>query len=243
VYPSPDAIVDILHQIHDGKTHIGEYFCRLFQGLPICIIWKDSYSITQGCNQFLINLIYGGGNSEKVQGKTDYDFVSEQNARLFVEDDQEVMRTGQPFSNRIRIAQFLNGRTVVQNNTKIPIYDHHKKPIGILGFGYIVSAVNHDTHKKMQFLSENVKRDHLFSLNDDLHYYIAVDDRSIRLTPKQAECLTYLSIGKTPKEIAGLTDRSRFTVEEQIQQLKRKAGVHSTATLIDCFWKNPVRWF
>ena len=68
-------------------------------------------------------------------------------------------------------------------------------------------------------------------------------DRVIKLTPRQAECLTHLAMGKQIKQIAELMQCSTSNVEDHILRLREKLKVPTTAALIDCFWRNPIKWF
>jgi len=55
------------------------------------------------------------------------------------------------------------------------------------------------------------------------------------LTNSQAECLKYISRGKTAKETAELLKISRRTVEEHIEKAKIRVGCYSTSQLIDLY--------
>ncbi len=53
---------NLLSQIHDGQTHVGEYCQNLFKGLPIGICWgklsdDQKNTIILGCNQFEADLL------------------------------------------------------------------------------------------------------------------------------------------------------------------------------------------
>lgn len=237
-----NAILGILQQIHDGKTHIGEYLSLIFQDMPIGIAWKDARSVSQGTNPFLAKVI-GLSHPQDIIGKTDFDLLPDKDASAFVADDLDVLATGKPRFNDIRFANFSKKCTIVQNVSKFPIFDDEKNPVGIVGIGHILSMTNQKMAQRIDRLLNVYKNNNLFAFYDSEQYYVEIDDRAVCLTTRQAECLTYLSTGKTVKEIASLIDCSHFTVEEHIKHLKRKLGVCSTSELINCFWHNHIRWF
>ncbi len=81
------------------------------------------------------------------------------------------------------------------------------------------------------------------SFNTQTSYYILIHHQIFKITMRQAECLTYLSMGKTVKQIANSIGCSHRTVNDHINAMKYKLGLYSTTRLIDCFWNNPIRWF
>jgi AraC-like DNA-binding protein len=66
-------------------------------------------------------------------GKTDYDFYPHDRATMYVEGDQQVMRTGVPIINAIAPAPEEEGSDRLIIYSKYPLYDREGKIIGLAG--------------------------------------------------------------------------------------------------------------
>jgi AraC-like DNA-binding protein len=72
-------------------------------------------------------------------GKTDYDFFPKDRAALYVQGDQEVMRTGRPIVNAIAPAPEASDKMIVYS--KVPVYDKSGRVIGVAGIHRIVEGL------------------------------------------------------------------------------------------------------
>ena len=233
-------IFDTLQQIHDGKTHIGEYLSLIFKNLPIAIAWKDKYSIHQGGNDMQARIV-GLSHPDEIIGKSDFEIkMRDEEAEIFRNDDQKVILEGQPRWNDIRSVHYKKGLSAVISVTKFPVYDNNKEINSLVCFAYETTLEN---KKDLACVSDFQRDDMYQSFQSEENYYILANTQTFRLTRRQAACLTYISMGKTIKQISNILDCSSRTIEDHINLLKRKLGVYSTAELIDCFWRNPIRWF
>lgn len=234
-------IANILEQIHDGRTHVGEYLGSLFQGLPVFIVWKDSQSVCKGGNAFFPQII-GCASIDDIIGRTDFDFLPTTEAELFVSDDQDVIKKCVPHFHDIRTANFSKTRSVIEDVTKFPTYNENKEPDGIVSLGTIISETRTATVEQISHLIDSHKKN-LDNFFENQNYYMILGLRTIRLTNRQATVLTHLSMGKTIKQIANLLGCANTTIEDHIDRLKHKLEVYTTAALIECFWNNPIKWF
>ncbi len=234
-----DTAITVLEQIHDGYSHIGEYFQRIFQNVPVGVFWKDIHSTYVGCNQHTANLA-GYEHPLEMIGKTDFEFCWQEEASKYCAGDQIVIQNNRPKLNIIEPQHQSNGKCVMIYAIKMPTYDAIGQINGVVGyFSDILTATNlgwlrspHDCLQLFSQQSENRKT-----------YYILHEEKVICLTARQAACLTFLATGKTVKQIASTLDCAYSTTEDHIERLKQKLGVCSTAALIDCFWGNPIKWF
>ncbi len=229
----------ILEQIHDGQTHIGEYLSLIFQNRDVFVWWKDINSIWQGANQLMADF-WKISYPEDMIGLTDFDFAyRESDAEIYRLNDQNIIQSNEAKLkfDLIEPKHCKDGEIVLANVTKMPVYKNGQI-IGTVGFESIVPSKNTDYCLVINHLKEIAP-----TFQKEKRYFIILDEKTESLTSKQASCLTYLSMGKTVKQIANLLDCSTYNIEDYIIRLKQKLGVYTTAALIDCFWNNPIRWF
>jgi len=75
---------------------------------------------------------HGLSDPAEVVGKTDFDLFTEEHARPAFEDEQEVIRTGQPVFKEEK-ETWLDGRETWASTIKLPLHDREGKIIGTLG--------------------------------------------------------------------------------------------------------------
>ncbi|WP_131764412.1 PAS domain-containing sensor histidine kinase [Legionella drozanskii] len=99
---------------------------------PGLFYWKDKNSVYLGCNKEFANLA-GLRSSDEVVGKTDFDLIWKDRAQLYVDVDQEVIKTGTARLNHEENIAVSQGQTITAITNKVPMYDNHHNVIGILG--------------------------------------------------------------------------------------------------------------
>jgi PAS domain S-box-containing protein len=72
-------------------------------------------------------------NAEEAIGKRDFDFFGEEHARPAFEDEQEIIRTGQPMIGKTEKETWLDGRVTWALTSKMPLYDDHGEIVGTFG--------------------------------------------------------------------------------------------------------------
>jgi PAS domain S-box-containing protein len=104
----------------------------LLDNIPDKIYFKDASSRFIRINRAqAINL----GLSEPAQaiGKTDFDFYTEEHARPAFEDEQAILRSGQPLVGKEEKETYPDGRVKWASSTKMPLYDQAGQIIGTFG--------------------------------------------------------------------------------------------------------------
>ncbi len=76
-----------------------------------------------------------GEDPEKIVGKTDYDFYTEKVAQIYMDTDQEIIRTGEPVVNDESLIVNQNGEGRWILTTKVPLYDSQDTVTGLVGIG------------------------------------------------------------------------------------------------------------
>ena len=74
-------------------------------------------------------------------GKTDFDTYPEEHARAAYEDEQGIMRTGQPIVGKLQKATLPDGKSVWWFSTKVPWRDKDGNIIGTFGISSDVTAI------------------------------------------------------------------------------------------------------
>ena len=78
---------------------------------------------------------------EEIVGKSDFDFFSEDHARPAYEDEQQIIRTGEPLIGKIERETWENGQSSWVLTSKMPLRDKAGEIIGTFGISKDISAI------------------------------------------------------------------------------------------------------
>lgn len=76
---------------------------------------------------------HGYVNPDELIGKTDFDLFDEVHALKAFNDEQEIIRTGQPIIGKEEIQTYKDGTTLWVSTTKMPLYNENNEIIGTFG--------------------------------------------------------------------------------------------------------------
>jgi diguanylate cyclase (GGDEF)-like protein/PAS domain S-box-containing protein len=82
-----------------------------------------------------------GRPAEEIIGKTDFDVFSEGYAAASLEDEQQIIRTGQPIVGKVERETLDGGADAWFSTTKMPLRDERGRIIGTYGFARDVTAL------------------------------------------------------------------------------------------------------
>jgi two-component system cell cycle sensor histidine kinase/response regulator CckA len=116
----------------------------LLDNSPDHIYFKDTQSRFIKASQSMTRL-FGVESQEEMLGKTDFDFFAEAHARPAFEDEQEIIRTGQPMIAKEEQEVWKDGRVTWASSTKIPLRDDTGKIIGVMGISRDITE-----HKRLE---------------------------------------------------------------------------------------------
>ena len=137
---SPDGkecravLIDITgrKQLENTLAQEEHLFRSFMDSIPDMVYFKDIQGRFIRANQVLANR-FGQPNPAALLGKTDFDFFTEKHARVAYEDEQVIMRTGQPVIDKEEKETWPGRADTWVLTSKMPLRDTEGKIIGVSG--------------------------------------------------------------------------------------------------------------
>jgi PAS domain S-box-containing protein len=104
----------------------------IFEHFPDRIYLKDTKSRFVRINRCLAQRL-GLENPAAAIGKTDFDFQAPEKAQEFFEDEQRIIRTGEPLINKVEEQVLPDGSKAWASVTKVAVRDRTGRIVGVLG--------------------------------------------------------------------------------------------------------------
>ncbi len=136
---------------------------------------------------------------EAAVGKTDADFFQPQHARLAREEEERVMRTGQPLVDHEERLVWPDGRVTWVSATKVPLRSPDGRIIGTLGVSRDI------THRHVIEDALAHERDRLRTLIDNLPDIIFIKDANYRLVTANVAYVRQFSF-QSEQDVLGKSD-------------------------------------
>jgi PAS domain S-box-containing protein len=130
---------EILREAHSVQEDERKMLRALIDNIPDFMYVKDTESRFVVANSYLARII-GVDMPEHLIGRTDFDLYPREMASGFYDDEQGVMRSGQPLYNREEKVFDGAGNETYILSTKVPLRDSNGKVTGIAGVGRDISA-------------------------------------------------------------------------------------------------------
>jgi two-component system sensor histidine kinase/response regulator len=175
----------------------------LLENVPDYIYFKDTESrfITTSTAQVRA---FGLSNTAELEGKTDFDFFTKEHAQAAYDDEQEIIRTGQPISKEEKETWPDRSDTWVLT-TKMPLRDQDGTIIGTFGISKDVTELKSASQKLERARHEaeqanRAKSEFLANMSHEirtpLNGIIGMTDLAIEteLTPEQRDYLDTVKI-------------------------------------------------
>lgn len=113
---------------------------RAIDALPRTLFIKDLRCNYLGCSQLFADHA-GIAHPRDIRGKTDYELTAtREQADGFREDDQAVMKSGQPVINKLEELRTAGGKNLWLETSKVPLRDAQGNVIGVVGTYQDVTA-------------------------------------------------------------------------------------------------------
>jgi PAS domain S-box-containing protein len=247
------------HQIKskEQKEKSLEYILSI---MPAHIYWKDINGVYLGCNDLQAKNI-GLKDRRQIIGKTDFDISeNEKAARKFQENDFAVMSSGKNII--VEETVIINKARTPVLSYKVPLKDESGQTIGMAGISLDMTfkkeaeqlKIENDAYaaqrkeqaKIINFIDkimneiQNFRVEHLSEKLGTNGVKITESDKNIKLTKREREVLYFLSLNRSPKEIAAIISMLQgkeiqdSTINALInKQLYPKFDVFSVGQLIE----------
>ena len=187
----------------------------LMDNSPDYVFFKDTESRfirTNRAHSQLLGLDY----PNQAMGKTDFDFFSEEYARQFYDEEQQIMVSGQPIVAREWKVPSDDGQMIWLSEHKIPLMDENGEVIGLLG-------ISRDITERMQAeraLQESERR--YRTLIENQGEGIGIVDEEERFT--FANPAAHELFGLSPGELVG-RNLSEFVDAETFDRIRSQTEV------------------
>jgi len=158
----------------------------LVQTIPDLIWLKDVNGVYQTCNK-TFEQFFGASISEII-GKTDYDYVNKELADFFRENDRNAIAAGRPRSNEEWVTFASDGRRVLLDVIKTPMYDLKGSITGVLGIGRDIT--DRKDAEELLRQSESKYRTLIESMPDGV-YRSTHDGKFVDVNPAMIKMLGY----------------------------------------------------
>ncbi len=116
--------LELIYEKHLLKT--------IIDSVPVRIFWKNLEGTYLGCNQSFLDDA-GLKDVSEIIGKTDYEMVWKEEARLYREDDAKVQDSGVEKLSYIEKQTQKDGKVVTVSTSKVPLKNSGGEIIGVLG--------------------------------------------------------------------------------------------------------------
>lgn len=112
----------------------------LIHSIPDLIWLKDVQGHYLACNNKFEDFF--GAKEHEIVNKTDFDFVDEELARFFRENDKKAINADGPRSNQEWITFANDGKKVLLETIKTPLKTQDGEVIGVLGIGHDITTLH-----------------------------------------------------------------------------------------------------
>jgi|GEM_PF-6594494 len=188
-----ESVLKATHQNGAPEALESRLLMALLDNLPDNIYFKDRQSRFLLINKAMAKA-FGLKDPKDAYGKSDFDFFTKDHAEKAFSDEKEIIRTGQPISDKEEKETWENGRETWVSSTKMPLKDPRGNIIGSFG---ISRSITEAKILARQLAESEARYRGLIELAPDIIYRLDAAGRIVFVS-RAAE-----SIGYQPEELVG----------------------------------------
>ena len=141
-------------QMEEALAYERDLLHALMDNVPDAIYFKDRESRFTSVNKAHAQRM-GVGDPEETVGKTDLDFYSEEFAKEAYEDEQRILKSGQPLVGKAEKIE-KGGQVRWVSATKVPIKDKDGKVTGLVGISRDITGLK-QMEEELRLYSERLE--------------------------------------------------------------------------------------
>ena len=162
IVASPGGTTPTANEVEHKRTEAATFeeqdlLRTLMDNLTDSIYFKDAESHFTRINQALAHRI-GLRDPAKAIGKTDSDFFSDEHSRQAYEDEQKIIKVGQPLIGKEEKETWPDGREAWVSTTKMPLRNQKGQIIGTFGISRDITERKRADEALQQLYAELEKR-------------------------------------------------------------------------------------
>ena len=150
---NPSSLETALGEGRDTQVLAHTLVTAFLQNVPDHDYFKDRESRFIALSTSMVHL-FGQPAADAIIGKTDFDFFDEAHARPAYEDEQRIIRTGEPMIGKLEKETWPDGRITWVQTSKLPLRNEQGEIIGTFGISKDVTA-----SKQMEQALEKSRRE------------------------------------------------------------------------------------
>jgi len=150
---NPSSLETALGEGRDTQVLAHTLVTAFLQNVPDHVYFKDRESRFIALSTSMVHL-FGQPAADAIIGKTDFDFFDEAHARPAYEDEQRIIRTGEPMIGKLEKETWPDGRITWVQTSKLPLRNEQGEIIGTFGISKDVTA-----SKQMEQALEKSRRE------------------------------------------------------------------------------------
>jgi diguanylate cyclase (GGDEF)-like protein/PAS domain S-box-containing protein len=156
------TVTRLNRRLQESEAHMR----TLIETLPDLVWLKDPDGVYLLCNRRFERFF--GASEAQIQGKTDYDFVDQELADFFRQNDKFAMQRGRPSVNEEEVTYADDGHREVLETIKTPLIGPGGELIGVLG-------IARDITERKQQEAHILRQAHFDPLTDLPNRFLALD--------------------------------------------------------------------